>query len=164
MADAPIVETAYNLAAVVDPGGAGINGPRDVDGGEGVTRIRKCRLHAAENDRRERCQRDNPRVLHSPPSLGEHKRDETGGWVCGFANRGPRRTSYKWSAVIFNRAVPATPTTPQYAAWIVVLYQPGARNQNTNFTCAHMLRMPLSVKSRFRKRDAGEPNTLFSET
>ena len=40
--------------------------------------------------------------------------------------------------------------------------------QNTNFTCTHMLRLPLSVKPRFRKRDGnpawgpGEPNTLFS--
>jgi hypothetical protein len=42
--------------------------------------------------------------------------------------------------------------------------------QNTNFTCTHILRMPLSVKSRFRKRDGkpasgpGEPTTLFSGT
>ena len=65
--------------------------------------------------------------------------------VCGFGKPRPKAHQLQAAAVIFNRAVPATPTTPQYAAWIVVLYQPGARNQNTNFTCAHMLRMPLSV-------------------
>src|SRR5215472_14111847 len=61
------------------------------------------------------------------------KGTELAGGICGFANRGPRRTSYKWSAVIFNRAVPAAPITPQYAAWIVVLYQPSARNSKHEF-------------------------------
>ena len=32
--------------------------------------------------------------------------------------------------------------------------------QNISFTWTHMLRMPLSVKSRFRKRPAGVPLTL----
>src|SRR5579864_4009531 len=36
----------------------------------------------------------------------------------------------------------------------------GTSAQKTSFTCAHMLRMPLSVKSRFRKRPGGEPTTL----
>src|SRR6266567_172583 len=34
--------------------------------------------------------------------------------------------------------------------------------QNISFTCTHMLRMPLSVKSRFRKREGGEPATILS--
>src|SRR5215472_14723615 len=80
MSPTSVVEISHDLAAVVDPVGYGgaATGPGDIDGGERVEHTRKCRLHAAENDHRERCQRDNPRVLHSPPSLGEHDRDETG--------------------------------------------------------------------------------------
>lgn len=33
--------------------------------------------------------------------------------------------------------------------------------QNTTFACTHMLRMPLSVKSRLRKRPAEVPFTLI---
>ena len=35
-----------------------------------------------------------------------------------------------------------------------------ATPQNTNFICTHMLRMPLSVKSRFRKWDGGASRLL----
>ena len=34
--------------------------------------------------------------------------------------------------------------------------------QNTNLTCAHILRMPLSVKSRFRNWPAGVPTTFLA--
>ena len=36
--------------------------------------------------------------------------------------------------------------------------------QKMSLSCTHMLRMPLLVKSRFRKRDPGEPLTIFSGT
>jgi hypothetical protein len=36
--------------------------------------------------------------------------------------------------------------------------------QNTSLACTHMLRIPLSVKSRFRKRPAGVLLTLFGGT
>ena len=39
-----------------------------------------------------------------------------------------------------------------------------SRHQNTTFACTHMVRMPLSVKSRFRKRPASVPFTLFCGT
>ena len=35
------------------------------------------------------------------------------------------------------------------------------KRQNTSFTCTHMLRIPVSVKSRFKKRPAGVPFTLI---
>src|SRR5215469_11099708 len=38
------------------------------------------------------------------------------------------------------------------------------RVQNTAFTCTHMLRMPLSVKSRFRNLPAGVPTTFVCGT
>src|SRR5437899_3763213 len=37
-------------------------------------------------------------------------------------------------------------------------------HQNTTFSCTHMLRMPLSVKSRFRKRPGGVLNTFLCGT
>src|SRR6266852_5276933 len=39
-----------------------------------------------------------------------------------------------------------------------------ASAQKISLSCTHMLRIPLSVKSRFRKREGGEPATLLSGT
>jgi hypothetical protein len=47
------------------------------------------------------------------------------GWVCGFGK--PRPKAHQLQAVSrdFQSSGSDTPTTPQYAAWLVVLYQPG---------------------------------------
>ena len=64
------------------------------------------------------------------------------------------------------------PSMNSTTAWINIASSTSGANsssnrqwpQNSTFTCTHMLRIPLSVKSRFRKRPDGEVETFLSGT